>query len=272
MDVMAIHDLSAFRHDHAFDPGNPSGERRTWIVVAITAATMVAAGMDGVRDVFSGHPNALDALSPEADRSVLADGLGERFEVMRTNIKKYAVGSPAQAAVQATEDLIEQHGLTAAQIERMEIHLPADLARIVDSRHMPDINCQYLVAGTLLDGRFSFQMAHDDKRMDAADVRSLIDRIELLEDESTRGTRKGRVVVHRTGGAPLEASVEAVRGTAQNPMDEDEVVAKCRDLLHPLMGAQRGDELIDLLLNPDKIEDVRHLRPLLGTRRKGESP
>src|SRR5688572_4156738 len=39
---MAIHDPSAFRHDHAFDPGNRPGERRTWIVVAITAVTMVA--------------------------------------------------------------------------------------------------------------------------------------------------------------------------------------------------------------------------------------
>jgi cation diffusion facilitator family transporter len=36
------HDLTSWRHPHAFDPGNPSGERRTWIVVAITAATMVA--------------------------------------------------------------------------------------------------------------------------------------------------------------------------------------------------------------------------------------
>jgi cation diffusion facilitator family transporter len=42
MDVMAIHDLSGFRHEHAFDPGNRAGERRTWIVVAITGATMVA--------------------------------------------------------------------------------------------------------------------------------------------------------------------------------------------------------------------------------------
>ena len=39
---MAIHDLSAFRHNHAFDAGNPAGERRTWIVVGITAVTMVA--------------------------------------------------------------------------------------------------------------------------------------------------------------------------------------------------------------------------------------
>ncbi len=39
---MAIHDLSGWRHEHAFDPGNRAGERRTWIVVAITAVTMVA--------------------------------------------------------------------------------------------------------------------------------------------------------------------------------------------------------------------------------------
>jgi cation diffusion facilitator family transporter len=38
---MGIHDLSRWRHEHAFDAGNRQGERRTWIVVAITALTMV---------------------------------------------------------------------------------------------------------------------------------------------------------------------------------------------------------------------------------------
>ncbi len=39
---MAIHDLTDWRHEHAFDAGNRAGERRTWAVVAITAITMVA--------------------------------------------------------------------------------------------------------------------------------------------------------------------------------------------------------------------------------------
>ena len=39
---MAIHDLSLWRHSHAYDPGNRAGERRTWIVVAITGVAMVA--------------------------------------------------------------------------------------------------------------------------------------------------------------------------------------------------------------------------------------
>jgi 2-methylcitrate dehydratase PrpD len=228
------------------------------------AATMVAAGFDGVVDVFSGHPNYLGALSPVADLDLLVDGLGERFEVMRTNIKKYAVGSPAQAAIQAIEDLITEEGLQASDVERMEIHLPSDLAVIVDSRHMPDINCQYLVAGTLLDGGFSFLMAHDDDRMRADDITDLISRMELLPDEATDGTRKGRVVVHRTDGTRVERFCEAVKGTAENPMSETQVVDKCRDLLDPVLGDDRSKELIALLLDPKRITDVRDLRPYLS--------
>ncbi len=230
----------------------------------VAAATMVAAGFDGVGDVFTGHPNYLDALSSDADLDLLSDGLGERYEVIRTNIKKYAVGSPAQAAIQATEDLIASEGLTADQVERMEVYLPADLAEIVDGRRMPDINCQYLVAGTLLDGGFSFGMAHDDARMRSEDIRALMERIDLLPDETTRGSRQGRVIVQRPDGSRCERFVEAVEGTAENPMPPEAVVAKCRDLLDPILGASDAQRLITLLLEPERIEDVRDLRPLLA--------
>jgi len=39
---MAIHDLTHFRHEHAYDAGNRGAERRTWVVVGITAVVMVA--------------------------------------------------------------------------------------------------------------------------------------------------------------------------------------------------------------------------------------
>jgi cation diffusion facilitator family transporter len=43
MEIMSsIHDLSGWRHTHAFDLGNAAAERRTWVVVVITAITMVA--------------------------------------------------------------------------------------------------------------------------------------------------------------------------------------------------------------------------------------
>src|SRR5260221_4908532 len=39
---MTVHNLASWQHNHAFDPGNSAAERRTWIVVVITAITMVA--------------------------------------------------------------------------------------------------------------------------------------------------------------------------------------------------------------------------------------
>ena len=48
---MGIHDLSGWQHEHAFDAGNRQGERRTWIVVAITAITMV---VEIVAGMFTG--------------------------------------------------------------------------------------------------------------------------------------------------------------------------------------------------------------------------
>ena len=45
---MALHDLSTWRHEHAFDAGNRASESRTWIVVAITAVTMVAEIVGGL--------------------------------------------------------------------------------------------------------------------------------------------------------------------------------------------------------------------------------
>jgi cation diffusion facilitator family transporter len=39
---MAVHNLASWQHSHSYDPGNRAAERRTWIVVAITAVTMVA--------------------------------------------------------------------------------------------------------------------------------------------------------------------------------------------------------------------------------------
>lgn len=231
----------------------------------VAAATMVASGLDGVADVFTGHPNYLDAVSPIADLDGLTDGLGERYLVMETNIKKYAVGSPAQAPVQAMERLIAREGLAADDVDRIEIHLPADAAEVVNGRHMSDINCQYLVAGTLLDGGFTFAMAHDDHRMRTdAQVLRLMERSELIPDDETSGTRKGRVIVHREDGSKVEEFVEAVDGTAQKPMSEEQVVDKCRDLLAPVIGEDATDQLIDLLLEPEKIADVRDLRPLLS--------
>jgi hypothetical protein len=64
-------------------------------------------------------------------------------------------------------------------------------------------------------------------------------------------------------GAELSQHVQAVRGTADNPMPRAEVVAKCRDLMTPVVGAAKCEGLIDRVLGLESMANVRDLRPFL---------
>ena len=64
-------------------------------------------------------------------------------------------------------------------------------------------------------------------------------------------------------GKHLSEHIEAVRGTAENPMTRDEVVAKACDLMTPFLGALTCKNLIEKLLGLEDVRDIRELRPLL---------
>jgi hypothetical protein len=46
-------------------------------------------------------------------------------------------------------------------------------------------------------------------------------------------------------------------------MPREEVIAKARDLMTPVLGAADGSKLIERMLELDKVKDIRQLRPLL---------
>ena len=79
----------------------------------ITAATMVAQGFSGVEDVFSGERNFFIAHGRPADPEALVRGLGEVYEILRTNIKRWSVGSPIQAPLDSLAILIKEHAMKA---------------------------------------------------------------------------------------------------------------------------------------------------------------
>jgi 2-methylcitrate dehydratase PrpD len=86
--------------------------------------------------------------------------------------------------------------------------------------------------------------------LDAELERQLPARVAIVEVALVDGTR-------------LTETVKAVRGTAENPMPREEVIAKCRDLMTPVLGADRCSKLIDTTLNIESLKSIRALRPLL---------
>jgi 2-methylcitrate dehydratase PrpD len=139
-------------------------------------------------------------------------------------------------------------------------------ANTVNNREMPDISLQHMVAVMLLDKTASFAAAHDRPRMQDAAVLRERAKVQLIGDEALDKLHPARVsIVEVTlaDGARLTERVEAVRGTAQNPMTRDEVVSKARDLMSPFLGAAKSAKLIQTILALETVQDIRELRPLL---------
>ncbi len=232
----------------------------------VTAATMVAAGFTGVEDAIDGSPGFWDAFSPTATGEAMVAGLGDDFEIMRANIKKWPVGSPIQAALDSLEALMADHGLAAKDVKRVVARLPDDLAHIVDNRSMPDINLQHMLALLLVDGAITFANAHDTARMTDPRVAAVRDRVELApsaELTEARPRRQAIVEMEIGDGTTLSHRTYAVRGTSDNPMTRDEVTVKAQDLLGSVLGEDRAGDLIEALWALDRLADVRELRPLL---------
>ena len=232
----------------------------------VTAALLIQIGGTGVDDIMAGADNFLMAFNPKADPEGLIDKLGERFEVTRTNIKKWTVGSPIQAPLDALEALRKKHPFVADQVQKVVVRMGTNDANTVNNREMPDISLQHMVAVMLLDKTASFAAAHDKHRMQDAAILQQRAKVQLIADEALDKLHPARVsIVEVTlaDGTKLTERVEAVRGTAENPMTRDEVVSKARDLMSPFLGAAKSAKLIQTILALEAVNDVRELRPLL---------
>jgi 2-methylcitrate dehydratase PrpD len=238
----------------------------------VTAALLVSAGWTGVDDIFSGADNFFEAFAPredgvmKADPAGMVDALGERYEIMRTNIKKWAVGSPIQAPLDALELFFKRRSFSADEVQKVVVRMASDEARTVNNREIADICLQHMVAVMLLDKTASFAAAHDNARMKDPAVLRQRAKVELLADpriDAVRPRREGIVELTLADGTQMSEWIKDVRGTAENPMPRAEVAAKARDLVAPLLGKAKSAKLIDTVLALESVKNVRQLRPLL---------
>src|SRR6185436_17278189 len=198
----------------------------------------------------------------QGDPAELVRELGTRYEVANTDIKKWSVGTPIQAALDAIENLRAQRAFDAEEVTSVVVRLAPTVGAVVDNRDIPDICLQHMLAVTLLDGTASFRAAHDQARMQDAAVLRQRAKVRYVPDEALAAllpVRVALVEVTLADGTKLADRVEAVRGTVRNPMPRGEVVAKARDLIAPVLGAGKAENLINAVLALEALADIRAL-------------
>ena len=233
----------------------------------VSAATMVQAGFTGVTDALEGERNIFNALSTDPAPEEMVAGLGSRFYIEETAIKTFPVGYPIQSPLDAFFTLLNEHRFTVDDVERVLIRLPEDGARIVDNRSMPDVNVQHILSVALVDRYIDFNNSHSYERMSDPVVVAVREKIELVADPDlvvTDAPRSGFVEVTLVDGRKFSLFVRHAPGTPENPLGTEQVNAKARALMAPVLGEKNTETVIERVYNLEMLDNIRELPPLLS--------
>ena len=229
------------------------------------AALFVASGATGVPESLTGVRSYLSSFGQDPRQDALVEGLGERFEIMTANIKKWGVGSPCQAVLDSVQALIESHRLPASEIARIRVVMPDDRMPIVDNSPMPNICAQHLVALALLDQGTTNSAIRDHARMGDPGVLALRRLVELVPSREltlARPARQAIVEIETADGRTVSHHTRAVLGTPDNPMSEIQVRAKSVELMEGRLGRRGANRLAEAISRIDMIGDVNELAAL----------
>jgi 2-methylcitrate dehydratase PrpD len=234
----------------------------------VTAALWAQSGMTATGDIFAGPDNFLRPFAQPSNTAELTRELGSRYEIMETGIKIYPGGQPMQATLTGYFRLVQENRLTGENIRKITVRLPESQSRTINDRHMPDINCQYLLSVAMLDGKVDFHSAHDFERMQNPQVLELKKRVEIIADpELTRkhpAIRSAIVEITTSDGRLLTTLVDRLPGAPYNPLSAQEVEEKFMSLSAPVLGEGRAKSVARTCLELENLSAIASLTALLS--------
>ena len=168
-------------------------------------------------------------------------------------------------AVDAMVQMVAEHKIQPQDVVKVVARTPGS-GRTVNNRWMPDVNVQYILSAILLDGKLTFEAAHDYQRIQDKQLLEMKERVQLIVDEELERTGnryQGLVEVTLQDGRTLRKHVINCRGRPENPMGPEEVGKKAAWLMEPVLGVQRARQIIESIRKLESVDSIRDLTGLL---------
>lgn len=242
----------------------------------VYAALLASRGFTGIAELFeSEYGGYCGTFSPTHDLAPLTAGLGTVWETATIGFKPYSTNGSCHPAIDALLELREREGLTADQVERVDIAASTATVHHVGWDYHPDsvttaqMNLPYIVAVVLSDGDAFVDQFTAERVKDPALV-ALSRRVHVTADPEidARGDtwrHATRIDVTRTDGRHHREFRESARGSAAHPLTAGEVAAKYRKLAGKALDEAGTERLRSAVDGLDGLDDIRELGALLNT-------
>jgi 2-methylcitrate dehydratase PrpD len=203
---------------------------------AVRAALLAQCGFTGAPEILDGAYGYMALYGNGEDLHAQLDTLGSamlEIEASGFEIKKYPLCYATHRAIDGVLDLRAEHGLTLEQVERVEI--VANYRALVPLIHpRPQTGLEgkfsmhYAVAAALRDGYVRLA-SFEDAAVLRPEIQAFFARVEASEEQGPASPRWTRVRIDTRDGRMLEKHVTQLRGAADCPLSDAELIAKAQD-------------------------------------------
>jgi 2-methylcitrate dehydratase len=241
----------------------------------VTAALMARQGFTGPTEVVEGKEGLTDVVRNVAwNTDALLAGLGEEFLINRCSYKAFPTEALTHQPITAALKLRERLNLSAADVAEVLVETTARGADILSdpSKYKPetketaDHSLPYVVAAALADGHVLPSSFSDDKLADPT-IRGLLGKINVVADAEIDAlfpkVKRARVTVKTISGASHTAEIDVAKGDPQDPLTDDELIAKFRANTQAVLNRAQQDEVIETTYGFENVSDVADYMGLL---------
>ncbi len=238
----------------------------------VTAALLAAQGFTGPDSILDGEGwgSFLTTYNPAGavPAALLAD-YGDFWRINRCSIKPYATCRGTHSVIDALEQLLAAHRLSPDQIDRLAV----DISRFqfgmcggmtIESRAEAQMSIAYALAARLAFGAVGLAEL-EEAVWRGDDWRPWLARIALHIDEAMADDAEPRLTLVTRDGRRRCACVPYPLGSPQNPLSEERIVDKFRNLAGLCLDAEHLESLIDLVMRLEQLTDLTPLLRLLAT-------
>jgi 2-methylcitrate dehydratase PrpD len=225
----------------------------------ILAAGLAQRGFTGARAIFEGDKGFLAAMSKQPRADALTEGLGSDYRMVANSFKKHASCRHTHSAIDAALQLRTDPQVQASNLKEIVVHIYPAAYELLDgiqptTPYAAKFSLPFTVAAAMCRGHVGLKDFDD---VAAQDVRAVLSKVRVVRDESLGVDYPikwpARVVVHLNDGRSLSEEVEFPRGDVRNPLSQEELERKFRNLTETILTAKQRDHLIDTSLEIERF-------------------
>ncbi len=236
----------------------------------ILAALLAKEDFMGPREGIEGKFGFCRVYADKVDLDRITDGLGQEFEITRTDMKPYPSCRQTNAPVDLALELKRKHQIAPEDIREIKLItydyvLNCPWLIDTDGFHSPleaMLNIPFCVAVALMEERLNLDDFTDEKVRDPQ-IRALTRKFVTVEDPSFSQTypkeRNNRLEITTQEGKTFTASSANAKGSTLYALTYEEVASKFKSLADAVIGQPKAEEIIRVVGALETVPDTRDL-------------